>query len=133
MRNCVRSTQIRVGSPHGRTLSSVWGWGNRKPAIVVKKKKHTASPVAITRIIIADVAEGYIAKLPDKFRLQIGHRIDALLLDPHPRGSKKLHGEVGPYGEVVYRERSGDYRIVYIIRGQAVVVLKVDDRKDVYK
>ena len=96
-------------------------------------KKPKARPVTITRVAFDPEAEQALAALPEKFRGQIARRIDALAQNPHPAGSKRLHGEVGPYGETVYRERSGDYRVVYVVRGQTVIVLKVDDRKDVYR
>jgi len=35
--------------------------------------------------------------------------------------------------ERVYRVRSGDYRILYCVRGIIVVVLDIDNRKDVYR
>jgi mRNA interferase RelE/StbE len=96
-------------------------------------KKPKAQPVVIAHVVLDGAAERALAMLPKKFRGQIARRIDALVQNPHPTGSKKLHGEVGPYGETLYRERSGDYRIVYVIREQTVVVLDVDDRKDVFR
>ena len=35
--------------------------------------------------------------------------------------------------ERVYRERSGDYRILYVVRDSIVVVIDIDNRKDVYR
>ena len=56
----------------------------------------------------------------------------ALHADPHPVGSKKLQGEETDEGEPIYRERSGDYRILYLVRVDEVVILDIDHRKDVY-
>jgi hypothetical protein len=38
-------------------------------------------------------------------------------------------------GEPVYRERSGDYRILYVVRTNPdlVLILDIDHRKDVYR
>lgn len=57
-------------------------------------------------------------------------------MDPHPPGSKKLVDVTDRDGNPVYRERSGDYRILYVLKKnphQTLVILDVDDRKDVYK
>ncbi len=56
--------------------------------------------------------------------------IDGLAIDPRPSGVVKLSGE-----ENLYRVRAGDYRIVYSIQDAALLVLivKVGDRKDVYR
>jgi len=60
-------------------------------------------------------------------------KLEHLTEDPHPPGSCKLQGVPEPHG--LYRVRAGDYLIVYAIRGEAAVVLvvKVADRKEVYK
>ena len=64
-----------------------------------------------------------------KDRQRIVHRIAELANDPLPPGCEKLSG-----GEH-YRVRQGRYRIIYEIRDKKliIVVIKVGDRKDVYK
>ena len=42
---------------------------------------------------------------------------------------KKLHREL----EGLYRLRVGDYRIVYSVRGDVIVVERVGHRRDIYK
>jgi mRNA-degrading endonuclease RelE of RelBE toxin-antitoxin system len=81
------------------------------------------------------VALKYLARLPPKMRRQVTRKARALQHDPHPQGSKKLHDEFTATGEPIYRERSGDYRILYIDRPspREVIVLDIDDRKDVYR
>ena len=76
-----------------------------------------------------------IAELPTKIRKQVIKKAKALLSDPHPPTSKKLKGIETPEGEVVYSERSGDYRILYLVRSnpEEILILNVDNRKDVYK
>jgi mRNA-degrading endonuclease RelE of RelBE toxin-antitoxin system len=54
-------------------------------------------------------------------------------LNPYADGTKKLKGVTSDDGESVYRERSGDYRILYVVREVEVVVLDIDHRKDVYR
>ena len=74
----------------------------------------------------------YLETLPPKLRRQVTQKARALHADPHPVGSKKLQGEETDEGEPIYRERSGDYRILYLVRVDEVVILDIDHRKDVY-
>ena len=72
--------------------------------------------------------------IPGKFRGQIKKRVEALVSDPYPQGCKRLkdafHGE-----DPVHRIRSGDYRILYVVKGNPhqIFVLDIDNRKDVYR
>lgn len=79
---------------------------------------------------LAPTAEAQLAALPAKARRQAASRIEALKDDPRPHGSLKLQGRVD-----LYRIRAGNYRVIYQIRDAALVVLvlKVADRKDVYR
>ncbi|MGQ0530277.1 MAG: type II toxin-antitoxin system RelE family toxin [Panacagrimonas sp.] len=56
-------------------------------------------------------------------------KAQALSVDPRPAGAEKLSGDEK------YRVRQGDYRILYSIDDQLVVVevVKVGHRKDVYR
>ena len=60
----------------------------------------------------------------------IGERIDALAEDPRPPGVEKVEG-----GENLWRVRSGDYRIVYTVEDDVllVVVVKIGHRREVYR
>ena len=64
-----------------------------------------------------------------KERQRIIQRIGKLASDPRPPGSRKLSGHDR------YRIRQGSYRIVYGIEDKelAVVVVKVGQRKDIYR
>jgi mRNA interferase RelE/StbE len=81
-------------------------------------------------------ATSYLDRMsPGKIRAQIVKKARALILDPHPPGSMKLHG-ITSDSEPVYRVRSGDYRILYVVKTNPhsiVLVIDVDDRKDVYR
>jgi mRNA interferase RelE/StbE len=80
----------------------------------------------------SQAATDYLDNMPSgKIRKQLTKKAKSLINDPHPPGSKKLHGSDG--SEAVYRIRSGDYRILYVVREIEVIVLDIDDRKDVYK
>ena len=79
---------------------------------------------------IAPAAERALRKLPAGVRNRIFKGL--LLLEKAPRvhGVKKLSAE-----ENLYRVRIGDYRVVYQIQDDALVVLvvRVAHRRDVYR
>ena len=65
-----------------------------------------------------------------KERQRIVRRIAALAADPRPPGC-----EIVSARDHYYRVRQGRYRIIYEIKtgGLAIVIIKVGDRKDVYR
>jgi mRNA interferase RelE/StbE len=75
-----------------------------------------------------------LKEIPAKFRKQIVTKAESLLADPTPQGSKQLQNMVDG-SDPVHRIRSGDYRILYVIRENPnqIVVLDVGHRKDVYR
>jgi len=56
--------------------------------------------------------------------------VETLSSDPFPQGCKKLHGS-----ERTYRIRVGDYRVIYEVFSDRLVVeiARVRHRKDVYR
>ena len=81
-------------------------------------------------ITVAPAAERQLKALPKPTQTQIVRRIDKLANDPLPHGIEKIAGE-----DDRYRLRSGNYRILYTINDQEVivVVVKIGDRKEVYR
>lgn len=81
------------------------------------------------RVEIKPSAAKALRKLPNDVRAKIQGRLRALATNPRPNGSIKLVDQGG-----LYRVRSGDYRVVYRIEDDRLVVFVVDvgDRKDVY-
>ena len=77
----------------------------------------------------------YLATVPHKLRSQIIKKAKALIVNPHPQGSKKLVGVTTKMDEPIHRERSGDYRILYVVKSNPtqVVIIDIDHRKDVYQ
>jgi len=75
-------------------------------------------------------AQKFIEKQTKKVQRQLVARIEALQKDPRPAQSKLLHSD-----KHIYRVRSGDYRIIYQIKEDRLLILvaKVGNRKDVYK
>ncbi len=72
---------------------------------------------------------------PGKIRAQIVKKAKALQLAPFPNGAIQLKGVTTGMGEPVMRVRSGDYRILYVVRENPgeVLILDIDHRKDVYR
>ena len=71
-----------------------------------------------------------LRKLKRSVQVRIGHVIDSLARDPRPHGAIRLSGE-----EDLYRIRSGDYRVIYSIADNVLIVLviAIGHRRDVYR
>ena len=81
-------------------------------------------------VILTAQAEKDLKKLPRIVLERIANSLRALQENPRPMGVKKLQGE-----KDAYRVRAGDYRIVYRIVDQEVlvVVIKIAHRREVYR
>jgi mRNA interferase RelE/StbE len=81
-------------------------------------------------IHLAPSAERDLAALDKPIQRRVVARIDSLSDNPRPAGVKKLQGEPN-----AWRVRVGDYRIVYTIENDLLVILvvKVGHRRDVYR
>ncbi len=71
-----------------------------------------------------------LLKLRRHDQLRLVRAMDALAANPRPRGVKKLSGP-----DDLYRVRVGDYRIVYQIHDDRLIVLvvRIGHRRDVYR
>jgi mRNA interferase RelE/StbE len=80
------------------------------------------------RIEFRPSAADELEKLPSTDRRRIGRRIDALAQDPRPQGIRQLD-------KGIYRLRAGDYRVIYQIRDEVllVLVIRIGHRSDVYR
>jgi mRNA interferase RelE/StbE len=74
--------------------------------------------------------ERQLSKLVPEVQIRLQIAIDALDENPRPDGVKKLKGK-----DNQYRIRVGDYRIIYTIEDQIllIVVVQLGARSDVYK
>lgn len=75
-------------------------------------------------------AKKELKRLPKPTVGKILVAIESLQLDLHPQGSKKIIGS-----EHTYRLRTGDYRILYSVYDDYLVIeiIRIGHRKDVYK
>ncbi|MBI5576532.1 MAG: type II toxin-antitoxin system RelE/ParE family toxin [Deltaproteobacteria bacterium] len=85
--------------------------------------------MASYRLSIKPSAAKEIEALPKNDRIRIIKRIKGLAENPRPPGSEKLTGNDK------YRVRQGQYRIVYSVSEQELIVLvvKVAHRREVYR
>jgi mRNA interferase RelE/StbE len=79
---------------------------------------------------ISSTAERQIRRLPRSDQIRVVRAISSLATDPRPSGCRKLTGH-----DDVFRIRVGRYRVLYSISGRCltIIVLKVGDRRDVYR
>lgn len=84
------------------------------------------------KIAVASSAEKSLSKIAKRNREQIIEKIESLKEDPRPNGCKKLQGSKK---QEFYRIRHGDYRIVYTIQDEILLILIVDigHRKEIYR
>ena len=80
-------------------------------------------------VLITRSASKELERVPTKDRQRIVERIRQLADNPRPAGCEKLTGEDK------YRLRQGDYRILYeIIDDELIVsVVRIGNRREVYK
>lgn len=80
-------------------------------------------------VVIAKTAKKEIANLDSNTQERIFNALSDLQETPRPQHSKKLKGDLG------YRVRVGDYRILYTIEDSVKIVgvYKVGHRRDVYR
>ena len=73
-----------------------------------------------------------LQKIPQKAQKQIRESVLALANNPRPYGSKKLQGSKK---DPLYRIRCGDYRVVYTVQDDIllVLVIEVGHRRDIYR
>jgi mRNA interferase RelE/StbE len=81
------------------------------------------------RIIVQPRARKAYLALDGPVRKRVGAAIDGLAADPRPPGAKALTGMTG-----LLRVRIGDYRVVYEVQDDRLVVLVIDigHRRDIY-
>ena len=85
---------------------------------------------ATYRIEFSPRAERDFRNLPGDIQIRLKPHIDKLAHNPRPRGVEKMAGE-----ESLYRIRIGDYRVVYNIEDDILLILvvKIGHRREVYR
>jgi mRNA interferase RelE/StbE len=85
--------------------------------------------VASYRLLIKPSAVKELEAPPQKDRRRVVRRVHAVAEDPRPPGAEKLPGIE------LYRVREGDYPVLYEVADadQTVTVIKIENRRDVYR
>lgn len=80
-------------------------------------------------VVLTKTAQKQVDKLPDQVAYPLLDTIEKLSDDPRPDGCKKLKGRPG------YRIRKGDYRIIYDIQDDTLIVevVAVGHRRHIYE
>ncbi|MCB8777511.1 type II toxin-antitoxin system RelE/ParE family toxin [Planktothrix agardhii 1032] len=82
------------------------------------------------RIQFSKKAQRQFQALPQLVQEQLQPKIDALSINPRPFGIKALQGRKG-----LLRLRAGDYRVIYQLEDDLLIVLivEVGHRREVYR
>lgn len=84
------------------------------------------------RVSLLPTVRRDLERLPHATQRRLGVTIEALGAEPRPPGSKLLSGKPN---ERIWRVRQGEYRILYQIRDQEllVLVIRVGHRREIYR
>jgi mRNA interferase RelE/StbE len=82
------------------------------------------------RVRLKKSAQRDLKRLPREVQKRLVARLEALAGDPRPPGAEMLAGAVN-----IWRMRAGDYRIVYTIKDDIllVLVLRLGHRREIYR
>jgi mRNA interferase RelE/StbE len=84
----------------------------------------------IYKLLFDDKVTKDLKKIDKAWQKKILKKIKTTLID-NPKSGKKLIGNLSSY----YRIRVGDYRVIYEVKDDEIIVLvvKIKHRKDIYK
>ena len=81
-------------------------------------------------IILQPSAARELRKFPKEIQKRSGKKIDELAKNPRPPDARALTGSEG-----FLRVRAGDYRIVYKVKDQALIILvvRIGHRREIFR
>jgi len=82
----------------------------------------------IYRLVYTHRAARDIAALDPKSRERIGAQLVRYKEDPLRHAERLVHASLGSF-----RFRIGDYRVVFDLEGEEIVVLRVGHRREIYR
>ena len=80
------------------------------------------------KVLLSREAQRDVAELPKVVRARLHGVLDRLARWPDVSGAKPLRGDLTGH----HRIRTGDYRVLFRVEGDRVLVERVRHRKDVY-
>ena len=85
--------------------------------------------MAAYKIFVKKSVSKDLASIPKRDAQKIIKKIQSLVSDPRPNGCEKLTGDEK------YRVRQGNYRIIYSIQDNELIVwvVKIGHRKEIYR
>ena len=78
-------------------------------------------------IFITKKAKKELDKIPSSLAKHLSTKILLLSQNPHPNNSKKLQGNNN------FRLRIGSFRVIYTINKKEITILRIADRKTIYR
>ncbi len=84
--------------------------------------------MASSRIDFQRSAEKDLRRIGREHLPRILEAVEALRADPFPSGFRKLVG-----ADRTYRIRIGDYRVIYQVTPDSILIARVRHRRDVYR
>jgi len=80
------------------------------------------------KILLTKRAIRDLERIDSKEKIRIGNKLKILLTDPFSNSKRLSNPVIG-----TYRLRIGNYRIIFDIEKDNVVILRIGHRKDIYK
>jgi len=80
------------------------------------------------RVEITKRAERQFDALPREAQVRVNKLFDVLAANPRSHGAVKMQGDAD-----LYRMRTGDWRVVYAIRDNVLLVVAVGHRRESYR
>ena len=85
------------------------------------------------RVFLSETARRQLRDIPAKIQTRIKEALAELEDEPfHPRPKADIKRLKGPDRDY-YRQRIGDYRVIYVVEGKRVMVAKILPRSKAYK
>lgn len=81
------------------------------------------------RVQLTPEAAKNAQELPTAIKSRVNDIVARLSRWPNVSGAKPLRHEL----KGAYRIRTGDYRVLFTVKGGTVIVIRVDNRRDVYE
>lgn len=80
-------------------------------------------------VVLTPDAQKQLDELPVVIRVRVLRIVEELRIWPNVSGAKRLKGERAGY----FRKRTGDYRVMFRIEAQRVVIVQIGHRDGFYE
>lgn len=80
------------------------------------------------KVVLSNRAQRDLRKLDEAAQRRIVEKLQEYAVDPVKYARKLMNPKIG-----AYRFRIGDYRVIFDLEGEDLVILRLGARKDVYR